>query len=84
MGWLDKIVKGKAAYAYNERMKPYSKKKTYYLCPECGSTLETHCLCPRMDATCKNGHKWHIDYDSKTKQSFVRKGHSDHSILITR
>lgn len=78
MSWVDKLVKGKVPYKFDEIVSLRKKKKTYYLCPECGSKLTTHCLCPKVDAVCENEHKWHLEYDATTKKYFVRKGHSDH------
>jgi hypothetical protein len=75
--WIDQETKGKIPYKLGERMKPYSKKKSYYLCPECGLPVRFQCMCPIMDSVCENGHKWHIEY--KDKQCFVTKGEGDHS-----
>jgi len=60
-GWIEKVTKGKAPYKFGEKIKPYSKKKSSLLCPECAEPVILRCLCPMQDSECKNGHKWHID-----------------------
>ena len=78
--WIEKATKGKVSYNFGEQIKPYSKKKSYLLCPECGTPLKTQCLCPRQDSICNNGHKWHIEF--REGKRFVEKGEGLHPITI--
>ena len=76
MGWLEKETKGKIAYKYGEEIQPYSKKKSPFLCPECGELVKSICICEVADSACVNGHKWHIE--SVKGKRIVKKGKGVH------
>jgi hypothetical protein len=72
----DKTIKGKIPYEFGEEIRPYSRKKSYLLCPECGQPVKLQCLCPIQDSVCENGHKWHMAMQKNKK--VVVKGEGVH------
>jgi hypothetical protein len=76
MRWVDKATRGKIPYKFGERIQPYSKKKSYLLCPECGQPVKLQCLCPIQDSMCENGHKWHLEF--REGKAIVTRGEGVH------
>lgn len=76
MSCVEEETKGKIPYKFGEKIQPYSKKKSYLLCPECSQPVKLGCLCALQDSVCENGHKWHIEIQDK--KLIVVKGEGIH------
>ena len=78
MSWIDEVTQGRVPYRYGEKLMSWSKKKSYYLCPEpgCGKKMVRGCLCPINDVECAAGHHWHLKQEGN--KQIIAKGEGIH------
>jgi len=76
MSWIEEQTRGREPYKFGDRIMPYSRKKSYLLCPECGAPARFSCLCHIADQECVNGHHWHLRYEDG--KAFVTQGEGRH------